>query len=270
MKELLTRVAVAIAGIPLLVFLIWQGGWYFFGLVLIISLIGQYEFYMLAREKDAYAQMVSGFLLTIFILTLSHTGYNKKFAALALALLIIVFAYEMFRNKVSAFLNTSATLIGVIYPGVFLAPLLVLRNHVENLGISPAYAFILTLFVAIWACDTFAYFVGKAIGKHRLFQRVSPKKSIEGAVAGLIGSLLIFFIVHYSNLYTISFKLAMTSGLIVGIFGQLGDLVESWFKRDAHIKDSSHILPGHGGFLDRFDSLIFISPAFMIIYLVWS
>jgi phosphatidate cytidylyltransferase len=128
----------------------------------------------------------------------------------------------------------------------------------------------MTLFVAIWACDTFAYFVGKSIGKHRLFERVSPKKSIEGALGGLAGAVLAFLAVYYFEWYNISLELSLISGLIVGTFGQFGDLVESWFKRDAGIKDSSHILPGHGGILDRFDSLIFVAPVFMIIYLFWS
>ncbi|MCB0284367.1 MAG: phosphatidate cytidylyltransferase [Calditrichae bacterium] len=270
MKELLLRVAVAIIGIPLLVFLIWKGGWYFFALILIISLAGQYEFYILARQKESYALIFPGFILTVIIHTLSQIGYNRDLTAMALAVLIIMFAYEMFRNKESAFLNTSATMVGVVYPGIFLAPLLVIRNNAESMGISSAFGYIVTIFIAIWACDTFAYFIGKAIGKHRLFERVSPKKSIEGAVAGLVGAIAVFLVVFYFDYYTISLSLALISGLIVGVFGQLGDLVESWFKRDAAMKDSSHILPGHGGFLDRFDSLIFIVPAFMIVYLLWS
>ena len=85
-----------------------------------------------------------------------------------------------------------------IYPSLFLASLLFLRNNIEKINISSAAGFILTLFVSIWACDTFAYFIGKPLGKHRLFEKVSPKKSIEGAIGGLAGALLVFISVHYS------------------------------------------------------------------------
>ena len=256
MKELFTRIAVAIVGIPLLLFLIWQGSWYFFALIAIISLAGQLEFYNLVKEKDAYPQIFTGVIMTMLLLLMVQSGYNKKLLALFILMITILFAYEMFRNKVSAILNTSVTLSGVVYPGFFLAPLLFLRENIQNLGISSPYGFIVTLFIAIWICDTAAYFVGKSVGKNPLFKRVSPKKSVEGALGGLIGAILVFIVVYYGQFYTISLKLALSSGIIVGTFGQLGDLVESWFKRDAGIKDSSSLIPGHGGFLDKMDGFL--------------
>jgi phosphatidate cytidylyltransferase len=269
MKELLKRVAVAVVAIPLLVYLILQGGWYFFALVAIITVVGQWEFYNLAKQKESLSQIVPGILLTLIMLYSIQAGVDYLLIGSAFIVLIVIFSYEMFRNKSSAILNISTTMAGVIYPAVFLATLLFLRNNVQDIGISSAGGFVLTLFVAIWACDSFAYFVGKSIGKHRLFERVSPKKSIEGALGGLVGSLAVFITVHFFEWYIISVEMAIVSGTVVGTFGQLGDLVESWFKRDAKIKDSSQILPGHGGMLDRFDSLIFVSPVFMIIYLFW-
>jgi len=270
MKELLTRVAVAVVAIPFLVYLILKGGWYFFSLITIITIAGQVEFYNLAKQKDSIAQKIPGILLTVLILIAIHTGLSNNLIGLSFILLILIFGSEMFFNKSSAILNVSTTVAGIIYPGIFLASLLFLRNNIQQLDVSSAGGFILTLFVAIWACDSFAYFVGKSIGKHRLFERVSPKKSIEGAIGGLVGSIVVFLSVYYFEWYIISLELALLSGIIVGTFGQFGDLVESWFKRDASIKDSSHILPGHGGMLDRFDSLIFVSPVFMIVYLFWS
>ena len=132
---------------------------------------------------------------------------------------------------------------------------------------SPA-GFVLTIFIAIWACDIFAYFVGKKLGKHKLFPRVSPKKSIEGAIGGLLAVFIVFLIIVIFQLYSIQLYVALLSSLLIGVFGQFGDLVESWFKRDAGIKDSSNLLFGHGGFLDRFDSLIFVSPALLIFFLL--
>lgn len=270
MKELFTRISVAIFGIPLLVFIIWQGGWYFFTFIMFIAVAGQVEFYNASKQKEFKPQYISGILSTIVILFIVETGTHNYLLIVALFLTIFIFSFEMFRAKSSAIINTAVTFLGIIYPGILLSFLLILRAHIDDIYISSASGFILTLFVAIWACDTFAYFIGKPLGKHRLYERVSPKKSIEGALGGLIGAIIVFVAVHYLGWYEISLSIALISGFIVGIFGQIGDLVESWFKRDSGIKDSSHILPGHGGILDRFDSLIFVSPMFMILYLLLS
>ena len=122
---------------------------------------------------------------------------------------------------------------------------------------------ILTCFLMVWASDSAAYFVGMAIGKHKLAPKISPKKSIEGAVAGLLAPIAVMFWVRYylffqdSNIGVIH---VIIIGLIAGIFGQIGDLGESLFKREFEIKDSGKILLGHGGILDRFDSMIFVLP----------
>ena len=268
MKELITRIIVALVGIPLLVFLIWQGTWYFFALILVITIGGQIEFYNTAKNKKIDAQYMPGISAAVLTLLAVQTGGNSRIIAVLVLLILFIFIFELFRKKSSAIINTAVTILGIVYPGLFLAAILFLRNNVERLNISSAAGFMLTLFVSIWACDTFAYFVGKPLGKHRLFERVSPKKSIEGALGGLFGSILVFLTAHYMDWYYISFSMALLSGIIVGIFGQTGDLIESWFKRDSGVKDSSSILPGHGGFLDRFDSLIFVSPLFYFIYLL--
>lgn len=268
MKELMKRVSVAIVGIPLLVFLVIKGGWYFFGFIALISIGGQLEFYAMVKNKQALPQKVIGILFTVIILLFVQLGTNTIFLISFISLLILSLVFEMFRNKGSALLNISATFAGVVYPGILLTILIQLRNNIQWADISSNAGLILTIFVAVWACDSFAYFVGKPLGKHKLFERVSPKKSIEGGLGGVFGALLVFVTVHYTGWYYISLEMAIISGLIIGVFGQLGDLVESWFKRDAGVKDSSQIIPGHGGLLDRFDSLIFVSPFFLILYLL--
>jgi phosphatidate cytidylyltransferase len=269
MNELLKRVIVAVIAIPVLVWIILEGSWYFFGLISIIAIGGQYEFYSLAEQKGAKPQIYSGILLSVLVLISVQIGLNNFFIATFIFLFLVITGIEMYRNNHSAIINGAVTFLGVVYPSFFLATLIFLRFNIENTGISSAGGFILSLFVAIWICDTFAYFIGKAIGKHKLFERVSPKKSMEGAIAGLFGALLVFLAVYYFRWYIIPLELALLTGIAVGIFGQFGDLVESWYKRDATVKDSSHILPGHGGLLDRFDSLIFVSPVLLIIYLIY-
>jgi phosphatidate cytidylyltransferase len=267
MRELSKRVLLAIFGIPVLVILTYLGGWYFFILILIISLVAQWEFYQIQKNKNIFAQKYMG-LFTGLLILIGIQVENYFFTGLAsLLCLLLILLLEMFRKYKNASIHIGITLLGILYIPVLLSFLLYLRNYLDYKFISmnnTGFAFILTIMVTIWICDTFAYFYGKKFGKHKLFLKVSPNKSVEGAIAGLLGSLLVFIIVYYSNLLPYSLPELLTLGSAIGIGGQLGDLVESWFKRDAGVKDSSTLLPGHGGMLDRFDSLIFISPVVFI------
>ncbi len=274
MKELLLRVAVAAIGIPVFIFAVLKGGIYFFILITLIALAGQMELYNLLAQKKALAQKIPGLLLGFLILYMVQFGPNTLTVGLFMGIVLVVFSAEMFLNQGSANLNTAATVTALIYPTLFLSALLYLRSHVSIIlpqtKTNPAGVYLLTMIVAVWGCDTFAYFFGKQFGRHRLFERVSPKKSIEGAVAGLAGSILVFFLAGWVDLLELTPLFAVISGVLVGVFGQVGDLVESWFKRDAGVKDSSNLLPGHGGMLDRFDSLSFIAPVFLIFFLLWK
>ncbi len=120
--------------------------------------------------------------------------------------------------------------------------------------------FIISILVTIWVCDSAAYFVGKSIGKHKMSKLVSPNKTWEGAIAGFMFAVAIAVASKYLVLPNLSIKMALGTGVIVGTIGQAGDFVESLFKRDAGVKDSSHLIPGHGGVFDRFDSLLFSAP----------
>ncbi|CUS91747.1 phosphatidate cytidylyltransferase, partial [Candidatus Kryptonium thompsonii] len=127
--------------------------------------------------------------------------------------------------------------------------------------------FIISIFAIIWICDTAAYFVGKSLGKRKLYERVSPNKTVEGFIGGLIFAFLSSFIARYMVLDFLTIYDVVAIAIIVGVFGQLGDLVESLIKRDAGVKDSSNIIPGHGGVFDRFDSLIYVAP---LVYLYFT
>ncbi len=136
----------------------------------------------------------------------------------------------------------------------------------SNLGVYNT-KIILGIFILTWTSDTFAYLVGRKFGKHKLFERISPKKTIEGSIGGLLFTLIAALILSNYFMPSLPAKHWFTIALIVSVFGSLGDLIESMFKRQANIKDSSNLIPGHGGFLDRLDSIIFAAP-FIFIYLI--
>lgn len=204
-----------------------------------------------------------------------------------LILIISVFAVitillvEMFHNRNNAILNISTTILGIFYVPLFLGTLVGIRELFIPFDF-PVYRYfpvelnlsdsikdqiylwggytVLTIFATIWICDTVAYFGGKIFGKHKLFERVSPNKTWEGAISGFISAIAFVLVAKYLVLDYLAVENAVVIGAIVGVFGQLGDLAESKLKRDAGVKDSSNLIPGHGGALDRFDSLLFVAP----------
>ena len=212
----------------------------------------------------------------------------QLFLTVELLFLLLILLVELFRNKGSMFLNAGYTILGYLYIGVFLGtltglrelfgnefPYWLIRRHVDLApGFSDAalraitYEWggltVVSVFASIWMCDTFAYFGGMLMGKRKLFPRVSPNKTWEGAVWGFAAAVGTMILARALFLPYLQLHQAMMIGMIIGIFGQIGDLIESLFKRDAGVKDSSSLIPGHGGVLDRFDSLIFVSP---ILYL---
>lgn len=203
---------------------------------------------------------------------------------LALVFTPLLLAVELFRNRGSAMLNIAVTIFGAMYVSLFFGSLIGIRElfvpedfpvyaHFSVTGIGVGEEAVATidrwggwtvvvLFASIWACDSAAYFAGRGIGRHKLFERVSPSKTWEGAIAGLLFAVATFLLGRALLLSYLTPAQAVICGMIVGLFGQLGDLAESLLKRDAGVKDSSTLIPGHGGVLDRFDSLMYVSPLF--------
>ena len=157
--------------------------------------------------------------------------------------------------------NIGSTLLGFFYIGLFSSSIVGIREFYSNsLHYTNGGLLIISIFITLWITDSAAYFIGTAFGKHKLFPRVSPNKSWEGAIAGFVFAIITMVVLNEVLLNFISFNDALVMGVIIGLFGQIGDLIESLLKRDAGVKDSSNLIPGHGGVLDRFDSLIFSSP----------
>ena len=270
-KKLGLRVLVATFGAPLIIYLILKGGLPFLILILFINLISQYEFYKLTEIKGMLPLKILGLIGTVFI-TLSFYKYGiEKLWLIVLIISYISLIIELFRNKASATLNVAATIWGLFYPAVFFGFMILIRELPTQLGMDYALGgrWIILMLVTIWICDTAAYFIGNAIGKHKLFPRVSPNKTIEGAVAGAVFSFITVYIFHFTYIKSLTLLQCFGVALIVSTIGQIGDLVESVFKRDVGEKDSSNLLPGHGGMLDRFDAPLFVAPI-VYLYLVFA
>lgn len=276
MNNLSKRILVAAAGIPITVGAVWLGGPWFVGYLMIVSAFALYEFYSLSAGKGAAPQWIPGIIIgagvQLFVAAMMLTGGTTFLMLLAwqplvlLAGVLLVLTVELFRGREHPIINVAATLMGVAYVAFGLAPLIAIRERIvfSALGVNGGRWLVVTLLVTIWTCDSAAYFVGMRFGKHKLFYRVSPGKSWEGAVAGFVAASAAFAGMSAWLLPTMPVAVAVGAGMLVGTIGQIGDLVESLFKRDAEIKDSSNLIPGHGGFLDRFDSLLFAAPALLI------
>lgn len=244
------RVLTAVIGIPLLLLLVYLGSWYFFALCFLASAIALYEFHGFTKGLGAD---ISLFLLEagglLAFLTAYFMGRSQLNSAYFIVLIILLLIIEMFRSR-SILKNGSLLLLGTFYGGVLFAFLPLLRH----LGVG----YLILLLLVTWGSDSFAFFVGIKFGKHKMWPVVSPKKSWEGSIGGLLGGLAGGLVT--SLLGFVLLKDGLIAGLVGSVFAQIGDFMESAMKRECQVKDSGYILPGHGGILDRVDSLIILAP----------
>jgi len=275
LTELAKRSIVALFGVPILLSVIYLGNIYFAVALVIISSLSLWEFYGIVKNKGAIPLRKWGLFFNIVIWAILYFEYGSFYFNMSLLLALILFiigsfTIQLFRKNDDAIMNIATTLGGLIYINLMFTSLYIIREfHFffgKDLIFDPAIL-VFSFIVSIWVCDTAAYFIGSKFGKNKLLPEVSPKKSWEGAIAGFFGAVITTVIFNLvSNNFSIFHSILM--GSIVGVAGQIGDLAESQLKRDAHVKDSSSILPGHGGFLDRFDSIMFVSPLILIYLLI--
>lgn len=260
-----TRVIVSIIAIPLIIGGSLVGGIQFLIFTLGIALISFWEFSEMVKKKEAYPNFVLGSLVIVSIILNVYFKF-LEFYVLFLFASIIILITELFRNKASAFINVAVTFLGILYLGLFSSSILLIREifSESELLYSEGGYLIISIMIAIWICDSAAFFIGSAFGKNKLFPRVSPNKSWEGAIAGFVFAIVSMIAAKAIFLDIITLTDSIIIGTIVGTVGQIGDLVESLVKRDAGVKDSSAIIPGHGGIFDRFDSLLFTAPVVYI------
>jgi len=272
LNNLTKRILVGIFGVPVILLSIWYGRFAFVALVGVIVVFAQYEFYRLAEKKQIQPLKIIG-LIGGLLIVLNFYFFKNELTLFILSIMVILLLItELFRNKPNALLNQMATLGGLIYPATLFSFLILIRESSPAINRSYQYGakWVFAILISTWICDTAAYFFGKKFGRHKLFPRVSPNKTVEGAISGLVFALLIMGLVKLTFFKTELLRDLLIVGAICGTVGQVGDLVESLFKRDVQLKDSSKLLPGHGGFLDRFDSLFFNAPVayFYIKYLI--
>ncbi|MGE5400042.1 MAG: phosphatidate cytidylyltransferase [Ignavibacteriales bacterium] len=257
-----TRTLVSVVTIPLILLACYFGGLFFLAFVTVIGLIAFYEFSGMAKNKNSYVARVPGLLIVLTVITNAYFRY-VDFQVLVYLIVALLLIYELFRNRESAILNLGSTLIGIFYIGLFAGSIIEIREFFRDNYVNGGLL-IISILITIWVCDSGAFFLGSAFGKHKMFPRVSPKKSWEGAIAGFVFSVIAMVILKIIVLDFITPGDAIVIGVLVGIIGQVGDLTESLLKRDASVKDSSNLIPGHGGIFDRFDSLLLASPVVYI------
>ncbi len=266
------RVITAAVGVPVVILVIWLGDPWFGLLISAAALAGTYEFYRIANFDRKEPVIYLGLAWSLALVLSPHYRDHHILPAVTTATMLISLICLLLRpSREKAFRDWAWTIAGALYVGWMLSYWLNLRS-LEN-GWIWVYLGMLTAF----ANDTGAYFVGRARGKHKLAPAISPSKTREGAIAGLVSatlaSILIAAVLRLISLklgtpFTFEYWQIILLGALVSLFAQLGDLVESLLKRNMGVKESGSLLPGHGGILDRFDSLIFVG-AVVYYYVLW-
>ena len=265
-KNLVQRIAVAVVAIPVVVGIIWLGGWALAATLAVLGVLGAREIYDFGRRQGIEPLERTGWLAAAGIPLLAYWAKAPAFLLGAIWLMVTM-AIAMARRGPSGrpLASVSITMFGCVYASGLLAFLIAIR-HGSGAATRPLAYVLLTLFplVITWICDTAAMAVGTALGGPKLAPILSPKKTHAGAVggtlAGVITALALGKFVLNRQGWSFSPGQLLLFGLAVSIVGQIGDVAESLFKREAGLKDSSTLIPGHGGVLDRLDSLYFVIP----------
>lgn len=250
-----------IVGGAFFLFIIYLGGLSFTILITLLALIAYFELLRMAKMETLSSASCLGLLFLVVKLLPYFTSWKINMELISLSfVLMLLFIMVLTKNRFT-FEQAGALLLGTIYISYGFSYFIEVRLN-EGLSI---LMFILLL---IWATDSGAYFVGSKVGKHKLWPAISPKKSIEGAIGGIMCAVFVAIIFQGFVGVWESWGLTIGLAVIISIMGQLGDLAESALKRHYQVKDSGRLLPGHGGVLDRFDSILFVFPILHILQLI--
>lgn len=258
------RIISGVVGLPILLAIVLLGGiWLKLG-VLFVSLIGMYEFYKAVSKKIMPIHFI-GFLMEILYIFFIDIQISERTRLLLSVCIVLILISTVFMHTKINIIDAAVTLFGFFYIGFLLANIWLIKNSFYG------EFTVWLVFICAWCCDTGAYFTGVKFGKHKMTPILSPHKTIEGAIGGVVftalfSSLYGFIISKYFMMQEINMAfICGIIGLIGSIFSQLGDLAASSIKRYTEIKDFGKIMPGHGGILDRFDSVIVTSPVVYVL-----
>lgn len=260
--ELAKRILSALIAAPVFLYATWLGGWYFTVGLMLVTIVIQVEIIGMLSKQELRTRKVMSILLGIPIVLMAVIPGTAWM--IFLAVLILVMVTEIFRNHDEGWNHLLTTiLVGVMIPAL-VSGLIVLRNFGDD---RVGFYLTLTLLLMVWSNDTLAFFGGKTMGKHKLAPKISPAKTIEGFVWGFFGGFLALGLcIYFISDYPLSVGTAIPFAVITGLLGPAGDLSESKLKRASGIKDSSGLMPGHGGLYDRFDAILFSAPAAAIYF----
>ena len=267
-SNLTLRLATAAVCVPLILLLLYRGpAWGFFLLVFPVVVIGTWELFSMTHPGDRVAQGLGALLGAVTSVTIYFGSHDARVVVtllIALPLLGPLVTLVRLGTIETAALRAFGMGFGPLFVAVPMTLLALLRSDMKDDGASYV---VMTLMLA-WFGDTGGYFAGRFLGKHKLYEAVSPKKTIEGSIGGLGGSLIGALWAHFGYLPSIPLSHAVPLALVAGALGQAGDLGESLIKRSTGVKDSGQIVPGHGGILDRVDALL-LTSAVVFLYTLW-
>ena len=254
MANWLSRLLVAAIGLPVVLGLVYLGGWWVFGLAVVAALIALHEYWLLARPLAPLAP--AGYLGAILALVGAKVGGIGWAVGGLLTTFVLAFVLKAISEaRAAATIAISGTVMGAVWIGGGLASLVLLRELSDHGRLAA-----ITVLLAVWAGDTFAYLGGRLIGRHRMAPTTSPGKTWEGFLVGTAATIFVAFVALYHQDF-LTIGQSVVFGVAIAIAAPLGDLFESLLKRDMDVKDTGRLLGGHGGMLDRLDALLFAAPA---------
>ena len=262
---MLTRIITGVVGIALAAFVIQTGGALFAGFALVLSILAWFEYARAFHRKGSNLTFLTGILGLFLLWGCAWLGNAEESMAVTTGIVLIVLLESVLLHGRVSFVDACTSVAGILYLGLPFAHMVMLRGLYPETTLATSLgsfdfgcAMIWVMFIGTWASDTFAYFVGSAIGRHKLCPTISPNKTVEGFLGSVVGTtaavagLGVFFSLPVAEMAGL--------GFCISLLATLGDLVESVAKRETGIKDSGNIIPGHGGVWDRFDSVLFTAP----------
>lgn len=268
MKELLIRSASGLVLVGVLLGCIFASPWTYAALLLLIIAVGTFEMSKLMKMNSTAAICIGecfSIATFAFAALVALQVVRQRWLLMEIPLLMVPFLFSLFSVKYDA--KSVFTYLFASFAFLSLPSSLMLFMYSENVfGNLAGPNLVILVFCLLWANDIFAFLTGKLLGKHKLFPRISPGKTIEGSIGGLVFTIIVIIVfAHYAEWLPLTYGIGMA--IVAVVFGTLGDLCESMLKRQAGVKDSGNLIPGHGGVLDRFDSVMFSVP-FVFVYLL--